>query len=519
MADTYYGYSERVAENQIDWATIGQDLSKALKQEAIIRKTKEAALQTSIRETTEKISNYEVGESSLENQKMAQFSGNISQYMLTLNKLWKSGELSTQELTEKINNIKTGVEGALELNKDYQAEYKQTLERANSADPATRSQILEQWEKAEIGSYGNLRNTQYYIDPTSGLINLTKVKRETVDGKEVTTSIGDEFMTINDGRSRLKNKYDYFDSGKATTDIADALGTTVVEIREKGGPSSAGIIRSITDPRYRKDLNEKDAKLASLFEDVVNRQIEGVGSNPLNVSSYLTNDVKVDPVTGKTYTFTRNPAEQTSSEVLLLKIDEMGRSYVDFSTEMGKKQYQVFKEKMRDDILMKIDTKEELDTYNEPEPNYGDGGSRGSGNKRKTNDLGVTVYENSNNALRTGNLKNLNTEKAKYVFEKSGDKRKQNSILIYEKDPLTGKTTKTVNGKKVPYNVKRVYSADQLAAYVKGVDESETIPTKLYNEGKDDWSYLHEGRYLKGSGYTKDDISGSVYEGVDASQY
>ena len=519
MADTYYGYSERVAENQIDWATIGQDLSKALKNEAVLRKGKEVALQTSIRETTEKISNYEVGESSLENQKMAQFSNNITEYMLTLNKLWKSGELSTQELTEKINNIKTGVDGALELNKDYQAEYKQTLERANSADPTTRSQILEQWEKAEIGSYGNLRNTQYYIDPTSGLINLTKVKRDKIDGKEVTTSIGDEFMTINDGRSRLKNKYDYFDSGKATTDIANALGTTVIEIREKGGPSSAGIIRSITDPRYRKDLNEKDAELASLFEDVVNRQIEGVGSNPLNVSSYLTNDVKVDPLTGKTYTFTRNPEEQTSSDVLLLKMDEMGRSYVDFSTEMGKKQYQVYKEKMRDDILMKIDTKEELDTYNEPEPAYRGTGGRGSGNKRKTNDLGVTVYENSNNALRTGNLKNLNTEKAKYVFEKSDDKRKQNSILIYEKDPLTGKTTKIVNGKKVPYNVKRVYSADQLAAYVKGVDESKTIPTKLYNQGKDDWSYLNEGRYLKGAGYTKDDISGSVYGGVDASQY
>ena len=338
---------------------------------------------------------------------------------------------------------------------------------------------------------------------------MTKVKRDTVDGKEVTTSIGDEFMTINDGRSRLKNKYDYFDSGKTTTDIATALGTTVVEIREKGGPSSAGIIRSITDPRYRTDLNEKDAKLASLFEDVVNRQIEGVGSNPLNVSSYLTNDVKVDPLTGKTYTFTRNPAEQTSSEVLLLKMDEMGRSYVDFSGEMGKKQYQVFKEKMRDDILMKIDTKEELDTYNEPEPNYGGGGGRGSGNKRKTNSLGITVYENSNNALRTGNLKNLDTKKAKYVFQDGGDNG-QNSILVYDLDPDTGDYVLDAKGKR---KVKRIYSADQLAAYVKGVNQSEVIPTELYNEGKDDWSYLNEGRYLKGAGYKKSDISKSPYSG------
>lgn len=508
MADTYYGYAERVAENQIDWATIGKDLSKALKEEATLRKGKELALQTSIRETTQKISNYEVGDSSLENQKMAQLASNTTQYLQTLHKLWKSGELSTQQLTEKINNINTGIEGALELNKDYQAEYKSTLERANSADPATRSQILEQWEKAEIGSYGNLRNTQYYIDPTSGLINLTKVKRENIDGKEVTTSIGDEFMTINDGRSRLKNKYDYFDSGKATTDIADALGTNVTEIREKGGPNSAGIIRSITDPRYRKDLNDADAKVADLFEDVVNRQIEGVGSNPLNVSSYLTNDVKVDPETGKTYTFTRNPAEQTSSEILLLKIDEMGRSYVDFSTEMGKKQYKVFKDNMRKDIIMKLDTKEELDTYNEPEPNYSGGGGRGNGYKPKPkNQLGITIYENSNNALRTGNLKNLNTKKAKYVFQE-GKNGKQNSILVYELDETTGDYALDSDGKR---KVKRIYSADQLAAYVKGVDESDVVPTKLYNEGKDDWSKLNDGRYLKGSGYTSKDKNKSVY--------
>jgi len=499
MADTYYGYSERVAENQIDWATIGKDLSKALKDEAVLRKGKQVALETSIRETTKKISNFEVGESSLENQKISQLASNTTQYLQTLHKLWKSGELSTQQLTEGINNVNTGVEGALELNKDYQAEYKQTLERANAASPAERSQILEQWEKAEIGRYGNLRDTQYYIDPTSGLINLTKVKREKVDGKEVTTSIGDEFMTINDARSRLKNKYDYFDSGKATTDIADALGTTVVEIREKGGPSSVGLIRSITDPRYRTDLNEKDAKLASLFEDVVNRQIEGIGSNPLNVSSYLTNDVKVDPLTGKTYTFTRNPDEQTSSEILLLKTDEMGRSYVDFSGEMGKKQYQVFKEKMRDDILMKIDTKEELDTYNEPEPNYrGTGDGDGDGDEDKYDAFSITVYENSNNALRTGNFSNLDPKLASYRQE-FDEKNEKYYVVVQEKQWSEDDQKYIAKGKP-----KRIYSADGLAKYVKGVDSKGVIPSQAYNRGKNDWSKQHEGNVLKGF-YSKKD--------------
>jgi hypothetical protein len=503
MADTYYGYAERTAENQIDWATIGKDLSKALNDEATIRKTKQIALETSIQDATKKMSNYEKGDSSLANKRAAELSDNVTQYLQTIQRLWKSGQLSTQQLTEGINNANTGIDGALELNKEYHAEFKRMKERAESADPETRSQLLEQFEKAEMGEFGNLNNTQYYIDPTSGLINLAKIKRETVDGKEVVT-MGDEFITINDARSRLKNEYNYFDSEKTTTDIAAALGTNITEIRERGGPSSAGIIRSITDPRYRKDLNDEDAKVADLFESVVNQQIEGAASNPLNVSSFLTNDVRVDPLTGKAYTFTRDPNKQTSSDVILLKVDEMGRSYPDLSTEMGKKQLQVYKEQMRDKVIMKLDTKEELDTYNEPEPNYS---NNGYGYDKKTkNKLGITIYENSNNALRTGNLKNLNTEKAKYVFQE-GKNGKQNSILIYEKDPLTGKTTK--NGK--PYKVKRIYSADQLAAYIKGVNESKEVPTKLYNLGKDDWSKLHDGKYLKGAGYTSEDKQGSVY--------
>lgn len=504
MADTYYGYAERTAENQIDWATIGKDLSKALSDEAVIRKTKQLALETSIQEATKKMSNYEKGDSSLANKRAAELSDNVTQYLQTIQRLWKSGQLSTQQLTEGINNANTGIDGALELNKEYHAEFKRMKERAESADPATRSQLLEQWEKAEMGEYGNLNNSQYYIDPTSGLVNLAKIKRETVDGKEVVT-MGDEFITINDARSRLKNEYNYFDSEKTTTDIAAALGTNITEIRERGGPSSAGIIRSITDPRYRKDLNDADAKVADLFESVVNQQIEGAASNPLNVSSFLTNDVRVDPLTGKAYTFTRDPNKQTSSDVILLKVDEMGRSYPDLSTEMGKKQLQVYKEQMRDKVIMKLDTKEELDTYNEPEPNYSGGGGDGYKPKPK-NQLGITIYENSNNALRTGNLKNLNTKKAKYVFQE-GTKGKQNSILVYELDEL-GDYVLGSDGKR---KAKRIYSADQLAAYVKGVDESEVVPTKLYNEGKDDWSKLNQGKYLKGAGYTAKDKTGSVY--------
>lgn len=402
--------------------------------------------------------------------------------MQTIQKLWKSGQLSTQQLTEGINNANTGIDGALELNKEYHAEFKRMKERAESADPATRSQLLEQWEKAEMGEFGNLNNSQYYIDPTSGLINLAKIKRETVDGKEVVT-MGDEFITVNDARSRLKNEYNYFDSEKTTTDIAAALGTNITEIRERGGPSSAGIIRSITDPRYRKDLNDADAKVADLFESVVSQQIAASSSNPLNVSSFLTNDLKVDPLTGKAYSYTRDPNKQTSSDVILLKVDSMGRSYPDMSTEMGKKQMQVYNEKMRDKVIMKIDTKEEIATYNEPEPNYtkttGDDDEKTPKDNLYKDIRSAWLLSKTNSAQSSAQLTALSGGNYIFKWEKGG-------VQVYKTDkygnqgsPIGKPVTKLDSLQKYFYNDWRTYDREKKEA---GAPSTTTrISTSKYN--------------------------------------
>ena len=385
----------------------------------------------------------------------------------------------------------------LDLNTSYQDEYKKMMERLDAADPAKRSQMLELFERSEIGEYGTLSNTQYYLDPTSGVVNLAKIKRETIDGQEVVT-MGDEFITAMDAKARLQNEYNYFDSEKATTDIAAALGTNIIEIREKGGPNSAGIIRSISDPRYRKDLSDADAKVADLFESVVSQQIAASSSNPLNVSSFLTNDLKVDPLTGKAYSYTRDPNKQTSSDVILLKVDSMGRSYPDMSTEMGKKQMQVYNEKMRDKVIMKLDTKEEIDTYNEPEPNYSSNDNDGNGDDDKYDAFSVTVYENSNNALRTGNFGNLDPKLASYQ-QGYDEKNKKYYVVVQEKQWSEDDQKYIAKG-----SPKRIYSADGLAKYVKGVDSKGVVPSQAYNRGKKDWSKQHEGNVLKGF-YSKKD--------------
>jgi hypothetical protein len=483
MAKTYYGYAERLAENQIDWATIGKDLSKALTDEAVIRKTKQTALETSVRETTKKISDAEVGPSSLGNKRLAEYSNNMTQGMQTATRLWKSGQMSTKDYTEFINNVKESNDIVLDLNTSYQDEYKKMMERVDAADPAKRSQMLELFERSEIGEYGTLSNTQYYLDPTSGVVNLAKIKKETIDGQEVVT-MGDEFITAMDAKARLQNEYNYFDSEKATTDIADALGTNIIDIREKGGPNSAGIIRSISDPRYRKDLNDADAKVADLFESVVSQQIAATSSNPLNISSFLTNDVKVDPLTGKAYTYTRDPNKQTSSDVILLKVDSMGRSYPDMSTEMGKKQMQVYNEKMRDKVIMKIDTKEEIDTYNEPEPNYtkttGDEDEKTPKDNLYQDIRSAWLLSKTNSSQSSAQLTALSGGNYIFKWEKGG-------VQVYKTDkygnqgsPIGKPVTKLDSLQKYFYNDWRTYDREKREA---GSPSTTTrISTSKYNE-------------------------------------
>jgi hypothetical protein len=146
---------------------------------------------------------------------------------------------------------------------------------------------------------------------------------------------------------------------------------------------------------------------------------------------------------------------------------------------------------------MKIDTKEELDTYNEPEPNYGGGGGGGD-DEDKYDSFSITVYENSNNALRTGNFSNLDPKLASYKqeFDEKNDKY---YVVVQEKQWSEDDQKYIAKGKP-----KRIYSADGLAKYVKGVDSKGVIPSQAYNRGKNDWSKQHEGNALKGF-YNKKD--------------
>jgi hypothetical protein len=147
---------------------------------------------------------------------------------------------------------------------------------------------------------------------------------------------------------------------------------------------------------------------------------------------------------------------------------------------------------------MKIDTKEEIDTYTEPEPNYGNGDGDGDGNDDKYDSFSITVYENSNNALRTGNFGNLDPKLASY---KHGYDEKNEKYYVVVQEKQWDDASQKYVAKGSP---KRVYSADGLSKYVKGVDAKGVVPSQAYNRGKNDWSKQHQGNVLKGF-YNKKD--------------
>ena len=62
MANTYFKYAERNAENRINWADVGKDMTDMLADEARVREEKKAAIETDFREFAKTVSDSPMGE-------------------------------------------------------------------------------------------------------------------------------------------------------------------------------------------------------------------------------------------------------------------------------------------------------------------------------------------------------------------------------------------------------------------------------------------------------------------------
>lgn len=241
---SYYKYAERSSESRVDWNEISKGMVDMLKEQTRLRNEKlDDALELQNNITTT-LSEAPMGSDENANQRISGFASDAQEYMLMMNKLWRSGEMSYREYMAATNNFKTNANGYLtqaeRYNEAYEVHQKRIQEQLASG--------VEVSELARVEDFGNFSKFTPVIDAPTGSIGLVDA-----DGKSYAsmTQLGVAVMS----------QYDRLDVNTATTELAKQMTNTVKVIKRKG-------VRTLESALQNEDyVKAEDNAVSSLFVD------------------------------------------------------------------------------------------------------------------------------------------------------------------------------------------------------------------------------------------------------------
>jgi hypothetical protein len=417
---TFYKYQERDLDSQVNYADIGLGLSNLVTDQLATRKAKKEAYDDQVRAFNQYLDENPKGDDVNMTEWTASYASQMQQQMLANQRAFKNGQVSERDNIVFMQNVQNGTKTVFDLSADYQAEYADKMARMKSNDPNNKSQYLESFLAQSVEGYSNYKNSKPIIDPKTGLV-LMSIKQK--DGTYQTVSAANL-------QTRIKAKYDYFDTDAITTDIEAGIGQEITSTLIAANRSRGGQITAV-----------EDKKLKDGFKDALTTQLNSyLVDQPLNVSSILTNTLK-----GKyDYTFSRAEAEKDPTKILLTTVaGGSGTPMPDFSTENGKKQQAEALDYMYNQVIQKIDVKveqQEIGKYQDR--------ALGSSNRvvgDKVNTTAVTLWDQ----LRWGTVEEKNQAAQSLVQMKFDDgliginfDKRGNIELEY--DPESGFTDNTV---------------------------------------------------------------------------
>jgi hypothetical protein len=352
---TYFKYAERSAGSQVNWAEIGKNLTDTLNEENKLREQKKAAIDEASRQYGVTLENSPQGEDRDLNTWGLDFAGDAQEARLLQDRLLKSGKLKLRDYTMMRQNLTDGTKIAFDLINEYNAEKKVREERAKSMDPATASQYLEQWMGAQAESFANFKQSKLYINPTTFAVNIAKLKKNEAD-VYVMSDDPNEYTTVNELRNRIKTQFNKFDSASYLKKRVDLLGDVTKEkIKDAATKSKAGWTENIEDKTARAD-----------FEAIQTQIIDQAFADPLNVSSVLTENIKMDGE-GNIYDFTFNedeagPSAKGKKNYIYMKKNEDGV----YEPQFTKEQKEAAVASMKTEMNSMFDYKETIQEYNNP---------------------------------------------------------------------------------------------------------------------------------------------------------
>jgi hypothetical protein len=361
MANTYYKYVEKTADDFVDWSAIGKQMSNVFIETNKVREATKADIDEKSRQYGIELSEPPQGESVTGNQYALDLANEATSAKLMQLNLLKSGQLKLKDYLVQNQNLKDGTKDAFSVMKEFQESYKTTMDRLK----ADESQDLEGFLHAEAEGFGDFTKSKLYINPTDFTVSVAmKDKNIDANGRETyaMSKNPNKFTTVSALRNRIKGRFDKYDVDKNMAGFVDRLGeetTALVKIKNSYG--ATGIVSLLTDITARKNLPKDVQGVLMKFEDAETKALQAQLTNPFNVTSILTNSIMNAP-NGKQYTFTWDKAERDNNPNMILLTNKSDGTPIPVFTD---EQEKAALEHLRLQARLMYDKKEKIETTNQ----------------------------------------------------------------------------------------------------------------------------------------------------------
>ena len=259
---SYYKYVKRDEKSRVDWGAITTNLVDTLKEQEAEREKQREAIDASSRATGDILSDAPQGENKAANEWILNASSDASQYLMSQNRLLKSGFLDPRDFTVNRQNVEDSFKALQDVSKNAQQYYKETMDRIENNESIVG---MEGAIQEQLNKFQNWSKTQAFVNPTNGKISIGMLDKDGGLSKNAS-----EFSSIEGITNRMRSRYDRYDYSPDLQSWIDGVGKDVRVVRKKGV------------------LTLSDSSQEAGFQTALDEQVGAlVDSNPIRVVSIL----------------------------------------------------------------------------------------------------------------------------------------------------------------------------------------------------------------------------------------
>ena len=251
---SYYKYVKRDEKSRVDWGAITTNLVDTLKEQEAEREKQREAIDASSRATGEVLSDAPQGANKAASTWILNASSDASQYLMSQNRLLKSGFLDPRDFTVNRQNVENSFKSLQTMAESAHKESQLTQDRINEGKAMNFEGVVGQ----RLDDFQNFEKTQVYFNPTNGVASIG-IKDK--DGK--LPDDPSKFSTIEGAIAQMQSRYDKLDYTSPLVKWSESIGSDVRVVRENG-------ILTVEDPSVREDVNSSldDAIGALMVSDL-----------------------------------------------------------------------------------------------------------------------------------------------------------------------------------------------------------------------------------------------------------